>query len=119
MNKKITVNNSDKFSSSGKPTLGESFICGDNLLESMTIWEFSVILESDSNLSNYVDLEHGFGRKLITKYYEYFVPVEVEIETKIICRQAKPLTLINPHNDETFFPKDRNMEIYLGYTSSI
>jgi hypothetical protein len=119
LNKKITLNNSDNYSSSGKPSLGESFICGDNLLESITIWEFSVILESDSNLSDYVDLEYGFGRKLITKYYEYFVPVEVEIETKIICRHAKSLTLINPHNDETFSSKDRNLEIYLGYNSSI
>lgn len=119
LNKKLTSNNPNNFSPSVKPSLGESFICGDNFRESMPAWEFTVILEDDSNLSNYADLESGFGRILITKYCEYFVPVEVEIETKIICKRTNPLTLISSLDDKTLFTKDRNTEIFLGYNTSI
>jgi len=74
-------------------SLGINYICGESLSESRNVWEFSVILSDAKSVENYITNGRNSVNSLIKLFYDYFVPYEVEVRTKISCRQQSSLSL--------------------------
>jgi hypothetical protein len=105
-------------SSGGNNILGENLICSDNFLDNSLTWEFSIILENESDLPDYADQQKGHAGNLISRYYDFFVPFEIELETKIICNVCSPFIL---GDDKGFLDtsESKHHEVYLGFNTSI
>ncbi|MCD4730809.1 MAG: hypothetical protein K8R74_09435 [Bacteroidales bacterium] len=116
LNTKNNISDLINYSSEENNLLGENFICGNNFQESILTWEFSIILENESRLIYYANLEKGFANKLIEKYYNFFVPVEIEVKTKYICKAGRPLILGDLKEDDA---EHKKPELYLGYNTTI
>ena len=99
-------------SSNGNNVLGENFICGDYFEENLLNWEFLIILKDDSKFSNFTEMENNIGEKIIEKFFDFFIPVEIEVKTHILCESGLQLQLSND-NEQT------EPILYLGYNISI
>ena len=100
-------------------TLGDSFICGDFPPEGKCIWEFSIILIDESAIMKYIEEENGVMFKLIEIFYEYFIPYEIEVKTKIICNNTVPFILGTSAGKEKDIHELSGSDNYLGYNSII
>ena len=100
-------------------TLGDSFICGDFPPEGKCIWEFSIILIDESAIMKYIEEENGVMFKLIEIFYEYFIPYEIEVKTKIICNNTVPFILGTSADKEKDIHELSASDNYLGYNSII
>ena len=98
-------------------TLGDNFICGDLSSEGRYIWEFSIILNDGSAIKKYK--EDGVMYKLIEVFYEYFIPYEIEVKTKITCNKTVPFVLGTTAGKEKDIPELYESDYYLGYNSII
>jgi len=100
-------------------TLGDNFICGDFSPEGKCIWEFSIILNDESAIKKYIEKEDGVMYKLIELFYEYFIPYEIEVKTKIICNNTVPFVLGTSAGKEKGISELSGSDNYLGYNSII
>jgi len=100
-------------------TLGDNFICSDFSYEGRCTWEFSIILNDESAIKKYIEKEDGFTYKLIEVFYEYFIPYEIEVQTKIICNKTVPFVLATTAGKEKDIPELYESNNYLGYNSII
>ena len=96
--------------------LGINYICGESVSESRNVWEFSVILSDVSNVEYYITDGRNSVDSLIKLFYEYFVPYEVEIRTRVSCRQQDLLTL---ETDELKIVSQELTNSYLGINTVI
>jgi len=97
-------------------TLGINYICGESVSEPRNIWEFSVILNDVINVENYIGEGRNSVNPLINLFYEYFVPYEVEVRTRISCRQKDSLTL---ETGELKIVSQETTNCYLGFNTVI
>ncbi|MAE07441.1 MAG: hypothetical protein CL661_01625 [Bacteroidetes bacterium] len=114
-NKNFNNTDSTSCSLNNNILLGDNLICGSNFIEVILTWKFTIIIEDETSIPFYNDVENGIGRKLIDSFYRYFIPVEVEVETNIICNVSTTLVL----EDETGSVEHRKPELYLGYNTAI
>lgn len=100
----------------GSSNLGENVLCGNKLTEDIMCWDFTVELMEDCRLEIFVDTEKGFMKDLISKFYDYFVPFEIVITTKIICLKKNKFQLTRGE-----FPagEEKHDKSYLGYNTTI
>lgn len=101
------------------PSLGDNFICGDFSSEGKYFWEFSITLNDEHTIKNYIEQEDGYMQKLIKVFYEYFVPYEIEAKTKIICNKTVPLVLGAVAGKEKDFSVPFGPDNYLGHNTII
>ena len=104
-------------SSKEKELLGESFICSSHFSEDTITWKFSIISEDDHDISAYADFTQGFIKQLISKYYDFFIPVEIEVETEFVCHAKREFVLgdMQARSDRT--EKIQSPGIHLGYNT--
>ena len=103
----------------GSSYLGENLICGNSLSEDVLVWEFAVLLNDEKMLEQYVDIDKGLMKNLINRFYAYFVPLEIIVETRIICSTHSTFYLqvdteyAEPEIDHSI------KNIYLGYNAML
>ncbi len=97
-------------------SLGINYVCGESVSESRNVWEFSVILSDVKNVEDYITEGRNTVNSLIELFYEYFVPYEVEVRTRISCRQQNSLTL---EADELKIVSQEITNNYLGFNTVI
>ena len=99
----------------GTSFLGENFLCGKNMEEDVMCWDFRIELMNDCRLEIFVDSGKDFMMDLINKFYDYFVPFEIMVNTKIICHEINQFQLTNVISNG----EDKVEKSYLGYNTSI
>ncbi len=97
-----------------EPSLGVNLICGGFISEERDIWEFSVILGENPSIAKFIDKENGYIFKVIEIFYEYFIPYEIEVNTKVICDKSEPFVLSETNGSTPELVESAN---YLGYNS--
>lgn len=102
-----------EYSSDENNLLGETMVCSNHFTEEILTWKFSILSIGDDDISTYADFEKGFIKKLISRFYEFIVPLEVEVETEFICQAKRDFVLFETTTEEQF------PGIYLGYNSTI
>jgi len=90
--------------------LGEDLVCGDHYEEEILSWKFSIHCFDDGDVATYADLKTGFVKNMISRFYDIFLPVEVEAETEFICHTNREFIL-----GESDAATQQGDGIYLGY----
>lgn len=111
-NTRISQNSASINHSKENKLSGENFICGENFEESLLNWEFTIILKNDSNLSYYADMNKRIADKIIEKFCDFFIPVEIEVKIHILCEAGRQLKLTDEKGQT-------EQELFLGYNTSI
>lgn len=99
-------------------SLGIDYICGDTHSEGRNVWEFSIILNNASTIEKYLNKGNGSILEFIELFYDFFVPFEIEVRTKIHCNQLTPF-IIGPTNKEPKIHERNESNNYLGYNTII
>jgi len=99
----------------GSNILGENFISSDGFNENQLYWEFSIVIEENAEMDRYADMDKGFIQALISRFYDTFVPFEIETVTKFDCRAAQPFMLGERSSLPAGSLQDQLQECYLGY----
>lgn len=95
----------------------ENFICGLGFYDEINVWEFTIELTDDYGIEKYVDPDLGYMNALITKFCDYFVPVELDTRIRIVCSTARAFCL----DDSTGKNKmsQSTPGVYLGFNAMI
>jgi hypothetical protein len=112
-NKKFSLKSLEDHSPGKNSILGEDLVSSDHFLEETLTWKFTVISTDDDDISTYADLDKGFINKMISRFYDIFLPLEVEVVTEFICQAKRDFIL----GDGKYEKQGRG--IYLGYNTSI
>lgn len=95
--------------------LGDNYICGNTILEGRDVWEFSIVLSDDKAIKKYIEQEKNQINNVLKVFYEYFIPIEVEVKTNFICDEATPFIIGKKAVQETFETENN----YLGFNTVI
>lgn len=99
--------------------LGDNYICGNTVSEGRNVWEFSIILEDDKAVEKYIEKENNQIREVLKEFYEYFIPIEIEVRTNIICINVTSFVIgedsVHKSNMTTNYQSDN----YLGFNTVI
>ncbi len=103
----------------GTEALGSNCCCSGSPNEGRYIWEFTILLRSNSDINPYIEMENNGLKSFLKGFYEYFTPIEVEVRTRIVCDYAASFYL-------GFFaeaPAEESLEnfpeLFLGYNTMI
>ena len=95
--------------------LGDNYICGNTISEGRNIWEFSIILSDDKAIKKYIEQEKNQINNVLKVFYEYFIPIEIEVKTNFICDESTPFIIGEDAVQETFETTNN----YLGFNTVI
>jgi hypothetical protein len=95
--------------------LGVDFICGDSVAEERMVWDFSILLEDDQAVENYIVKENKEILQVLNVFIEYFIPMEIEVRTNVTCSNLHPIFMDMDHAEKTEIPA----RSYLGYNTVI
>lgn len=115
-NEKLSSNN---ISPDDDYVLGESSICGEQVSELGLQWEFTIILNDDNNILDFVDIKHGKMNQLLKIFYEYFIPYEFSIKTNVVSSRTISLELSSKQSSKEGKSTAVEKNIYLGYNANI
>lgn len=96
-------------------TLGDNYICGNTVSEGRDLWEFSILLSDGKAIMKYIEHEKNQINNLLKVFYEYFIPIEIEIKTNFICDEETPFIIGKDKVHETFETENN----YLGFNTVI
>jgi len=100
-------------------TLGFDYVIGHNVKEEKKIWEFTIELKKDDSIKNYINNDKGTMLEIIECFYEYFIPFEIEVKTKISCSQLSIFRIGSASEiDSDILQKDIE-KIHLGYNTTL
>jgi hypothetical protein len=91
----------------GSVALGENFICGDYVSDYDPAMEFVIGPLKNSSIEDF--LENGSYSKFLSRFYSFFVPVEMEAITTVKVSETK----------QQFILTDKSSKVILGYNSGI
>ena len=95
--------------------MGDNYICGNTVSEGRDVWEFSIFLKDDKAVEKYVEKENHQIKEILKVFYEYFIPIEIEVRTKIICDNTAPFIIGEDRVQETVETTNN----YLGFNTVI
>ena len=99
--------------------LGENFISSDEFIENQLYWEFTIVIDENAEMDRYADMDKGFIQVLVTRFYDTYVPFEIETVTKFDCRAAQPFMLGERSSLPAGSLQDQLQECYLGYNVTL
>lgn len=99
--------------------LGGNYICGSTVSEGRNVWEFSIILKNDKDVEKYIEKESSQIDGVLKVFYEYFVPLEIEVRTIIVCDNANPFIIGVDSIRETAETTTQYTNNYLGFNTII
>ena len=103
----------------GTKFLGENFICGNGLNEDVLTWEFTVVVNDEKMLDRYFDVDKGFMKNLMNKFYRFFIPFEINTRTKVICNMQNAFYLGEGDEQDKSRIEHTINDIYLGYNTML
>jgi hypothetical protein len=95
--------------------LGDNYICGSTVSEGRNVWEFSILLKENKAVEKYVEQENNQINEVLQVFYEYFIPIEIEVKTKIISEKTTPFIIGEDSTKQT----DEMANSYLGYNTIV
>lgn len=93
--------------------LGDNYICGNSVAEGREVWEFSILLNEDKAVKKFIESEEKQISEVLNVFYEYFIPIEIEVRTKLICENNSPF-IISAEGDRETVETANN---YLGFNT--
>ncbi|MFO7613402.1 MAG: hypothetical protein R6W71_02050 [Bacteroidales bacterium] len=99
--------------------LGENFISSDGFIENQLYWEFTIVIDENAEMNRYADMDKGFIYDLVSRFYDTFVPFEIETVTKLDSRAAQPFMLGERASLSAESLQDQLQECYLGYNVTL
>jgi hypothetical protein len=112
-------NNIDTKHSESSAILGGNYICGDSVAEDRIVWEFSILLEDDKAVEKYIERENKQIKEILKIFFEYFIPIEIEVMTNIICNKSNPFVIGEDYVDKNMVSAEIQSNSYLGYNMII
>jgi len=95
--------------------LGDNYICGNTVAEGRDVWEFSILLKDDKAVEKYVEKENNQINEVLKVFYEYFIPIEIEVRTNIICDNTAPFII----GEDSVQGTAETSNNYLGFNTVI
>ena len=95
--------------------MGDNYTCGNTVSEGRDVWEFSIILSDDKAIKKYIEQEKNQINNVLKVFYEYFIPIEIEVKTNFICNETTPFIIGEDAVQETFETENN----YLGFNTVI
>ncbi|MBW6459067.1 MAG: hypothetical protein K0B08_00705 [Bacteroidales bacterium] len=103
----------------GSNILGENFISSEGFIENQLYWEFTIVIDENAEIDRYAAMDKGFIQALVTRFYDTYVPFEIETVTKFDCRAAQPFMLGERSSLPAGSLQDQLQECYLGYNVTL
>ncbi len=95
--------------------LGDNYICGNTVSEGRDVWEFTILLNENNAIEKYIELENKQISEVLKVFYEYFIPIEIEVRTKLICENTSPFFISAEENQGSVETANN----YLGFNTVI
>lgn len=84
-NENLGYNNSENLHLKRGNILGDNYICGNSVDEGREVWKFSISISDDKSVENYIEFENKQISRVLEVFCEYFIPIEIEVKTNIVC----------------------------------
>jgi len=100
-------------------SLGVDFTSGNAIKEGKNVWQFTVHLGNEKNIEKYLNPKTNSVMELIHLFYEYFIPIEVEVNTNIVSKDVSQLYLEEYFEKQSVHQTNEPVPCFLGYNTII